>query len=252
MVRTILGDGLDYVVLSGDKDYKPIEPYDFVSHYYVERICFEFPSEDAAVWTVKCYCRKQPCSRPIVAVPRFRFWFSIKNWLPKEACDFIEILPHFFDKWSKEMWTINHEIPKIKKMREIKMLRSEMLGMRKIESYIESRYQGECEKNEEEVSVTIQLNEKWFMCITTQIVCYIPNWWERTLEIVDTFVEYLESQIEDNNLFWVPYYCELNCNDGRHWYTSYLIWDITEDLKALTASKKRWLKLMPMVVDIYI
>lgn len=96
------------------------------------------------------------------------------------------------------------------------------------------------------------MNEKWFMCITTQIVCFIPNWWKRTVEIVDTFVEYLESQIEDNNLFWVPYYCELNCNDGRHWYTSNLIWDITEDLKALTASKKRWVKLMPMVVDIYI
>ena len=134
MVRTILGDGIDCFILSRDKDYTPIAPYDFDSHYYVERICFEFPSEDVAIWTVKCYCRKRPCSRPIVAVRRFRFWFSIKNWSPKEACDLIEILPQFFDKWSKEMWTINHEIPKIKKMREIKMLRSELLGMRKIES----------------------------------------------------------------------------------------------------------------------
>lgn len=175
-----------------------------------------------------------------------------EKWSSKEACDFIEILLQFFNKWSKEMWTINHEIPKIKKMREIKMLRSELLGMRKIESYIEARYQGECEKNEEEVSVTVQLNEMYYLCITTQIACYIPDWWERTLEIVDAFVEYLECQIKDNDLIWMPYCCVLNCIDGHHWKNSYSIWGIPEDLKALTASKKKWHKLMPMLVEIYI
>ena len=244
MVRTILGDGIDYFILSRDKDYTPIAPYDFDSHYYVERICFEFPSEDVAIWTVKCYCRKQPCSRPIVAVRRFRFWFSIKNWSPKEACDLIEILPQFFDKWSKEMWTINHEIPKIKKMREIKILRLVLLGKREIES----RYQGQFELDEKEFAVTIPLNDEHDLIVRTDFVYHIPDWLERTLEIVDTFVKYFECH---DDWYWMIDIGRLICT-GRNnrWFNLYG-YCIPEDLKALTANKKKWLKLMPMSVEIY-
>ena len=243
MVRTILGDGLHYYILSENKDYIPIEPYDFFSHYFVEKICYEFPSEDMAKWTIKCYCRKQPCSYPIVEVPRLKFWFCIKYWSPKEVCDFIEILPQFFDKWSKEIWTINHEIPKIKKMREIKRLRLELLGKREIES----RYQGRFELDEEEVAVTVPLSDEYELTVRTDFVYYIPDWWERTLEIVDTFVEYFECH---DDWYWMPDIGRLICVDENRWFHVYYKCDIPEDIKALTANKRKWLKLMPLSVEI--
>lgn len=250
-IRTNLGDGLYYCIFSEDKHtYIPIDTYDFFSHYYVEKICFEFQDDGLTTYVIKCYCRKQLCSNPIVEIPRLDFLISIKYWSPKEACDFIEILPQFFDKWRKELWTLYLEISKIMKMREMKMLRSELLGMRKIESYVESRYMGFCEKNEEEVSVTVALSDGHDLTITSQFVYYYPNWWERTLEIVDAFVAYFECQIKDNGLNRLSIPCKLNCFDGQQWFDSFTYQDLPEDLVALTASKKKWRKWMPMVVEI--
>lgn len=135
-------------------------------------------------------------------------------------------------------------------MREMKMLQSELLGMRKIESYVESRYMGFCEKNEEEVSVTVALSDGHDLTITSQFVYYYPNWWERTLEIVDAFVAYFECQIKDNGLNRLSIPCKLNCFDGQQWFDSFTYQDLPEDLVALIASKKKWRKWMPMVVEI--
>ena len=251
-VRTNLGDGLYYYILTKDKGYVPIEAYDFFSHYFVEKICFEFPDNGLGLTTyvIKCYCRKQLCSDPIIEVPLLDFLISIKYWSPKEACDFIEFLPHYFDKWEQELLTLYREIPKIMKMRKMKMLRSELLGMRKIESYVESRYMGICEKNEEEVSVTVTLSDGHVLCVTSQFAYYFPNWWERTLEIVDRFVEYFECQIKDNGLNWIHVPSKLICVDGHRWYDALECRDLPEHLIALTANNKKWRKWMPMAVEI--
>lgn len=251
--RTILGDGLHYYIRSENKDYIPIEPYDFVSPYFVEKICFEFLDDGLTTYVINCYCRKQPCKNPVVEIPRLHFWFYIKYWWPSEVRDFIEVLPQFFDKWREEMRTINHEIPKIRKKWEMKKLRAELLGKRKIESYVLSRYEyyGGCGFYDERIWVTVPLSDGHDMDIMTEFVYYWPDWVERTLEVVDAFVEYFECKIKDKGEDWMPVKAAVECEDGKKWYRYSGDWEIPEDLKALTASKKRWLKLMPIEIEIY-
>ena len=252
-IRTDLGDELHNYILSENKEYLPIELYDFVSHYFVEKICFEFLDDDLTTYVINCYCRKQRCPNPVVEIPRLNFWFNINHWWPSEVRDFIETLPQFFVKWKEEMWTLNHEIPKIRKKWEMRKIRSELLGQRKIKSHVWSRYKsvGLCLMYNEKVCVQVPLSDGHGLGIETKFVYYYADWVERTVEVVDALVDYFECQIEKNGCEWMPDKADVECEDGKEWTKYSGDWEIPEDLKALTASKKRWLKLMPLEVEIY-
>ena len=252
-IRTILGDGLHYYILSENKDYVPIDPYDFYSPYFVEKICFEFLDDGLTNYVINCYCRKKLCPNPTVEIPRLHFWINIKYWSPMEARDFIETLPQFFDQWREELRTLNREIPKIGKKWNMRRIRAEFLGKRKIQSYILSRYDYwvDCWMLDERVWLSIPLSDGHDIEVETEFVYYFPDWVERTMEVVDAFVEYFECKIRDEGADWMPVSTDIEWVDGKKWNIYAGDWEIPEDLKALVASKKRWRKLMPIEVKIY-
>ena len=212
-IRTILGDGLHYYILSENKDYVPIEPYDFYSPYFVEKICFEFLDDGLTNYVINCYCRKKLCPNPTVEIPRLHFWYNIKYWSPMEARDFIEMLPRFFDQWSEEVRTLNREIPKIGKKWNMRRIRAESLGKRKIQSYILSRYDYfvDCGVYDEKIWVVVPLSDGHDIMFWSEFVYYFPDWVERTMEVVDAFVEYFECKIKDNGEDWMP-------GSRRNWF----------------------------------
>lgn len=252
-IRTILGDGLHYYILSENKDYVPIEPYDFYSPYFVEKICFEFLDDGLTNYVINCYCRKKLCPNPTVEIPGLHFWNNIKYWSPMEARDFIEMLPRFFDQWSEEVRTLNREIPKIGKKWNMRRIRAESLGKRKIQSYILSRYDYfvDCGVYDEKIWVVVPLSDGHDIMFWSEFVYYFPDWVERTMEVVDAFVEYFECKIKDNGEDWMPVSADIECMDGKKWCNYSKNWEIPEDLKALAADKRRWRKLMPIELEIY-
>lgn len=125
----------------------------------------------------------------------------------------------------------------------MKILRLISLGKREIES----RYQGQFELDEGEVAVTVPLSDEYDLIVRVEFVYHITDWLERTLEIVDAFVKYFKCH---DDWYWMLDFGRILCTDETKWFNIYGSRDIPEDLKALSINKKKWLKLMPMSVEI--
>lgn len=249
LMRKLMDDGLNFYILSEKKGYIPIQSEDLFGHFYVETIRFVFPNNRVYKYTINCYCSKRLCKNPVIEIPAFHFQICFKQWHEKEVIDFIEHVPEFFSKWNQEMYIIEHEIPKIQKMWEMKKLRSKLMGMRKLESYIESRYQGVCELEEDKITVIVPLNNGHDLTLRTPFLYHVPNWWERIIEMVNALYGYFKQQIDEGFLVWGYLPKEFICYSNNQWYEEFYTRFYREDLEALS-KKKGWRKWCPIKVEI--
>jgi hypothetical protein len=186
LIRKLTDDGLNFYVLSEEKGvYLPIQGEDLFGHFYVQTIRFIFPNDWVDRYTINCYCSRRLCPNPFIEVPAFHFRISFRQWSEKDLIDFIDHVPEFFPKWNREIRIIGHEIPKIQKRKEMNKLRAKLMGMRCLESYIQSRHLGLCEMKEDWITVIVPLCNGHDLTVTTPFVDYIPKWWERIEEMVD-------------------------------------------------------------------
>ena len=250
LIRKWTEDGLNYYILSEEKGkYVPIQSVDPFGNYYVENIRFEFPNGRLDKYTINCYCSKCLCRNPYIEVPALHFRISCKQWTEKVLVDFLEHVPEFFLKWNREMKLIEHEIPKIQKRKEMNKLRAKLMGMRCLESYIQSRYLGLCEMKEDWITVIVPLSIGHDLTVTTPFVDYIPNWWERIEEMVNAFYGYFMKQIDEGLLDLEPLSNEFICYSNNQWYDGFFTRVQNEDLEALS-KKKGWRKWCPMRLEI--
>lgn len=99
--------------------------------------------------------------------------------------------------------------------------------------------------------MSVPLSDGHDIEVETEFVYYFPDWVERTMEVVDAFVEYFECKIRNEGADWMPVSTDIEWTNGKKWNIYAGDWEIPEDLKALVASKRRWRKLMPIEVKIY-
>ena len=250
LIRKLTDDGLNFYILSEEKRvYLPIQDKDLFGHFYVETIRFVFPNNQVDRYTINCYCSKRLCQNPYIEVPDLHFRVSFKQWPEKDVIDFIEHVPEFFPKWNREMKIIYHEIPKIQKREEMKKLRAKLMGMRNLESYIQLRYQGLCELDEDRITVIVPLYNKHDLTVSAPFLYYIPNWWERIQEMVDAFYEYFMKQIDEGLIDLGPFAKEFICYSNNQWCDGSFRRVHREELEALS-KKKGWRKWCPISVKI--
>lgn len=250
LIRKLTDDGLNFYVLSEEKgEYLPIQGEDLFGHFYVETIRFIFPNDWVDRYTINCYCSRRLCPNPFIEVPAFHFRISFRQWPEKDVIDFIDHVPEFFPKWNREIRIIGHEIPKIQKRKEMNKLRAKLMGMRCLESYIQSRYQGLCEMKEDMITVIVPLCNGHDLTVTTPFVDYIPNWWERIEEMVNAFYGYFSERICEGNIDLELFRRELTCYSNNQWYEEFYTRFYCEDLEALS-KKKGWRKWCPIRVKI--
>ena len=154
-----------------------------------------------------------------------------------------------FPKWNREIRIIGHEIPKIQKRKEMNKLRAKLMGMRCLESYIQSRYQGLCELDEDRIRVIVPLYNKHDLTVNAPFLYYIPKWWERIQEMVDAFYEYFMKRICEGNIDLELFRRELTCYSNNQWYEEFYTRFYCEDFEALS-KKKGWRKWCPITVEI--
>lgn len=242
LIRKLTDDGLNFYVLSEEKGvYLPIQGEDLFGHFYVETIHFIFPNGWVDRYTINCYCSRRLCPNPFIEVPAFHFRISIRQWSEKDVIDFIDHVPEFFPKWNREIRIIGHEIPKIQKRKEMNKLRAKLMGMRSLESYIQSRYQGLCEMKDDWITVIVPLCNGHDLTVTTPFVDYIPNWWERVEEMVNAFYGYFSEKIDKGLIDFEPFSNEFVCHSNNQWYDGYFTRVHQEGLEALS-KKKGWRK----------
>jgi len=249
LIRKLMDDGLNFYVLSEKGGYLPIQAEDLFGHFYVETIRFVFPNDRVDRYTINCYCSRRLCKNPYIEVPAFHFRISFKQWPEKDVVDFIDHVPEFFTKWNQDMYIIYHEIPKIQKRKEMNKLRAKLMGMRNLESYIQSRYQGLCELDEDRIRVIVPLYNKHDLTVNAPFLYYIPNWWERIEEKVDAFYEFFMKRICEGNIDLELFRRELTCYSNNQWYEEFYTRFYCEDLDALS-KKKGWRKWCPITVKI--
>ena len=250
LIRKWMDDGLNYYILSEEKGkYVPIQSVDPFGNYYVESISYVFPNGWLDKYTINCYCSKRLCRNPYIEVPALHFRISCKQWSENDVIDFLDHLPEFFLKWNREMKLIEHEIPKIQKMCEMKKLRSKLLGMRKLESYIQSRYQGLCELKDGWITVIVPLSNGHNLTFTIPFLYHIPNWWERIQEMVNAFTGYFQKQIDEGLLDLDSLTKWFICYSNNQWFDGYFARIHNDGLEALS-KKKGWRKWCPMRLDI--
>ena len=250
LIRKLTDDGLNFYVLSEEKGvYLPIQSEDLFGHFYVETIRFVFPNDWVDRYTINCYCSRRLCPNPFIEVPAFHFRISFRQWPEKDVIDFIDHVPEFFPKWNREIRIIGHEIPKIQKRKEMNKLRAKLMGMRCLESFIQSRYQGLCEMKEDWITVIVPLCNGHDLTVTTPFVDYIPKWWERIEEMVNAFYGYFSEQIDKGLIDFEPFSNEFTCYSNNQWYDGYFTRVHQEGLEALS-KKKGWRKWCPIRVKI--
>ncbi len=250
LIRKLTDDGLNFYVLSEEKGvYLPIQSEDLFGHFYVETIRFVFPNDWVDRYTINCYCSRRLCQNPFIEVPAFHFRISFRQWPEKDVIDFIEHVPEYFPKWNREMGIIGHEIPKIQKRKEMNKLRAKLMGMRCLESYIQSRYQGLCELEEDGITVIVPLCNGHDLTVTTPFLYYIPKWWERIEEMVNAFYGYFSEQIDKGLIDLGMFPKEYMCYSNNQWYEEFYTRFYCEELEALS-KKKGWRKWCPITVKI--
>lgn len=249
LIRKLMDDGLNFYILSEKGGYLPIQAEDLFGHFYVETIRFVFPNDRVDRYTINCYCSRRLCKNPYIEVPAFHFRISFKQWPEKDVVDFLEHVPEFFTKWNREMGIIDHEIKKIQKKKEMNKLRAKLMGMRCLESYIQLRYLGLCELDEDRIRVIVPLYNKHDLTVNAPFLYYIPKWWERIQEMVDAFYEYFMKRICEGNIDLELFRRELTCYSNNQWYEEFYTRFYCEDLEALS-KKKGWRKWCPITVEI--
>ena len=250
LIRKLMEDGLNFYILS-EKDgrYHPIQAEDLFGHFYVETIRFVFPNDRVDRYTINCYCSRRLCKNPYIEVPAFHFRISFKQWPEKDVVDFIDHVPEFFTKWNQDMYIIYHEIPKIQKRKEMNKLRAKLMGMRNLESYIQSRYQGLCKLDDDRIRVIVPLCNGHDLTVNAPFLYYIPKWWERIQEMVDAFYKFFMKRICEGNIDLELFRRELTCYSNNQWYEEFYTRFYCEELEALS-KKKGWRKWCPIRVKI--
>ena len=250
LIRKLTDDGLNFYVLSEEKGvYLPIQSEDLFGHFYVETIRFVFPNDWVDRYTINCYCSRRLCQNPFIEVPAFHFRISFKQWPEKDVIDFIEHVPEYFPKWNREMKIIYHEIPKIQKRKEMNKLRAKLMGMRCLEPFIQSRYLGLCEMEEDRITVIVPLYNGHDLTVTTPFLYYIPKWWKRIEEMVNAFYGYFSEHIDKGLIDLGMFPKEYMCYSNNQWYEEFYTRFYCEELEALS-KKKGWRKWCPITVKI--
>ena len=249
LIRKLMDDGLNFYVHSEKGGYLPIQAEDLFGHFYVETIRFVFPNDRVDRYTINCYCSRRLCKNPYIEVPAFHFRISFKQWPEKDVVDFIDHVPEFFTKWNQDMYIIYHEIPKIQKRKEMNKLRAKLMGMRNLESYIQSRYQGLCKLDDDRIRVIVPLCNGHDLTVNAPFLYYIPKWWERIQEMVDAFYKFFMKRICEGNIDLELFRRELTCYSNNQWYEEFYTRFYCEDLDALS-KKKGWRKWCPITVKI--
>ena len=249
LIRKLMDDGLNFYVHSEKGGYLPIQAEDLFGHFYVETIRFVFPNDRVDRYTINCYCSRRLCKNPYIEVPAFHFRISFKQWPEKDVVDFIDHVPEFFTKWNQDMYIIYHEIPKIQKRKEMNKLRAKLMGMRNLESYIQSRYQGLCKLDDDRIRVIVPLCNGHDLTVNAPFLYYIPKWWERIEEMVNAFYGYFSEQIDKGLIDLGMFPKEYMCYSNNQWYEEFYTRFYCEELEALS-KKKGWRKWCPIRVKI--
>ena len=258
-IRSIMGKGLNYFFVN--KKYwdteeisMPIDANKLPGDYYVKTIRFDLPKDSVKRYMVNCYCSEWEYHDPIIEIPAFHFRMSIKYWWASEVRDFIDHVPEFFPQWSEEVRLIEQEVPKIEKMRRMRGIRSERMGLRTFEPFIESRHLGLCEINENKLHMIVPLYNGCDLSIRMPIQSHNPDWWEKIKALVNAIVEFFQTQIAEKRFNWgspqmvalcTPKTCGYWKFDGwRH------KWVRCEELEGLFKKRKTWRKYLPITVEI--
>lgn len=257
--RKIMGKGLNYFYINlnnWDKPEKamPIDAQKLPGDYYVRAIRFGFLNDSVKRYVINCYCSDWYCYNPVIEIPAFHFRMIVKYWWPGEVCDFIEHVPEYFPQWREEIRLIEQEVPKIEKLNRMKQIRSERMGLRTIEPFIESRLQGQCEISEGWLHITVPLSNARILTIKMPIQSHNHDWWEKIQAMVSAIVELFETQIAENRFNWESPTMEVLCTPKECGHKENLWWSSKwvrrEDLEGLFRKKKTWRKYLPITVKI--
>ena len=220
--------------------------------YYVKAIRFEFPKDSVKRYMINCYCSEWEYHDPVIEIPDFRFRMSIKYWWAVEIRDFIEHVNKFFPQWKEEVQLIEHEVPKIEKLRRMREIRSERMRLRTFEPFIESCHQGLCEIKEGRLCAIVPLSNGRDLSIEMPVQSHNPDWWEKIQAMVSAIIELFETQIAENRFNWSPHLREVICTSRTCGYWGFDSWRYKwirrEDLEGLFRKKKTWRKYMPITV----
>ncbi len=260
--RAVMGRGINYYYVYNKKcqqygswdsveKIEPMSDSEIPDNYYVKTIRLEFLGDSVDRYMINCYCCKWKYADPVIEIPALNLKMNIRYWWPNEVRDFIEHVHVFFPRWREETRLIEHEIPKIEKMREMNKIRSERLGMRNFESFIESRYQGMCEIEEGKLYVVVPLCSGRTISFRMPIRHHIPDWWERCQEIVSAIVEHFQTEIVEGRFEWRWVPLQIACETGgcsRRNMNNYS-WREFDELDGLF-KKRSWRKCLPITVEI--
>lgn len=258
-IRSIMGKGLNYFFVNRRNWYTeeismPIDARKLPGDYYVKAIRFEFPKDSVKRYMINCYCSEWEYHDPVIEIPDFRFRMSIKYWWAVEIRDFIEHVYEYFPQWKEEMQFIVQEVPKIEKLNRMKQIRSERMGLRTFESFIESCHQGLCEIKEHQLCVIVPLSNARILSIEMPIQSHNPDWWEKIQSMVSAIVELFETQIAENRFDWESPTMEVLCTPQKCGYWKNYGWSSKwvrrDDLEGLFKRKKTWRKYLPITVKI--
>ena len=255
--RSIIGKGVNYYYVNsiyGDtmEISTPVDAKNIPDDYYVKAIRFEFPKDSEERYMINCYCCEWEYHDPVIELPDFHFRMSIKYWWAVEIRDFIEHVNKFFPQWREEVQLIEHEVPKIEKLRRMRQIRSERMRLRTFEPFIESCHQGLCEIKEGRLYVIVPLSNGRDLSIEMPVQTHNQDWWEKIQAMVSAIVELFETQIAENRFNWSPHLREVICTSRTCGYWGFDSWRYKwirrEDLEGLFRKKKTWRKYMPITV----
>ena len=152
------------------------------------------------------------------------------------------------------MRLIEQEVPKIEKQKRMKQIRSERMGLRTFEPFIESCHQGQCEIREHQLCVTIPLSNACILSIMMPIHSHNSDWWEKIQAMVSAIVELFETQIAEKRFDWESIEvlcCPKECVHRENlWCTPK--WVRLDDLEGLFRNRKTWRKYLPITVKIVV
>ncbi|MBO7629156.1 MAG: hypothetical protein J6S87_04330 [Bacteroidales bacterium] len=261
--RAIMGNGLNYDYekcerdwfgrLSSSGDRIGMSEDDIPGDYYVKYIRLVYLDDSIKRFMIYCRCCELKYPDPVIEIPDFNFKMSIRYWWPAEVRDFIDHVHEFFPQWSEEMELIEREVTKLKKLTEMRKIRSERLGIRELEQFVVSRYRGTYEIEGEYLYVVVPLYNGHDITFEMPMRYHIPEWWEKIKAMVSAVVELFQKEIAEGSFDWELLPLEIKCKTGRwimSWHTKYYKWVRHIYLEELVFKKKSWRKLMPFSIEI--
>ncbi len=133
------------------------------------------------------------------------FHFHFKHWKLDAVVECIVHIHEYFDSWSKEIKLLKYEIAKRQMVRELLDLKTRVIETRKIEKFISSQYNGQCNVHYESfprVDITASLRNGYSIELQMPIGKRIPNWGDYILEIATKVIDYANEKADKEYKDW--------------------------------------------------